>query len=264
MKMDEMLKNGEGGYVFISHSHQDIKEVRKIRNVMEEHGFEPLCFYLRCLSDDDEIEGIIKREIDSREWFVYIDSANARKSKWVQKEREYIKNLGDKKILEIDLDCNDAESISDKIMKSMRVFVSYSIYDSELARRICNKFIERDLRVFYPDDSMPEGVYEGEGFAARRFRELNSAALFGCVVVLFTKASIASEYIWKEMEFSCKNNARIIPVFVDIKCEELNGLEYYISKYQGVFIDSNSLDTDIDMLVDKVEKVLTLGFYVNK
>ena len=30
---------GEGGYVFLSHSHKDISEVRKIRNDLEEKGF---------------------------------------------------------------------------------------------------------------------------------------------------------------------------------------------------------------------------------
>ena len=49
------------GYVFISHSHQDIRKVRQIRNAMEEAGFEPLCFYLKCLHDEDEIEGLIKK-----------------------------------------------------------------------------------------------------------------------------------------------------------------------------------------------------------
>ena len=87
------MENGEknkwngrdGGYVFISHSHKDIAEVRKLRNRLEENGFEPLCFYLKCLTDKDEVDGLIKREIDAREWFVYVDSPNARDSEWVRK-----------------------------------------------------------------------------------------------------------------------------------------------------------------------------------
>ena len=42
--------NENGGYVFISHSHKDIEKVRILRNVMEENGFEPLCFFLKCLT----------------------------------------------------------------------------------------------------------------------------------------------------------------------------------------------------------------------
>ena len=40
------------GFVFISHSHKDIATVRRIRNKLESLGFEPLLFYLKCLSDE--------------------------------------------------------------------------------------------------------------------------------------------------------------------------------------------------------------------
>lgn len=86
----KLKKNGKGGYIFLSHSHDDITKVRQIRNTLEENGFEPLCFYLKCLNDDSEIEDLIKREIDAREWFVFVNSENSRKSKWVTLEREYI------------------------------------------------------------------------------------------------------------------------------------------------------------------------------
>ena len=36
----ENMENMEGGYVFLSHSHLDIRQVRKIRNKMEEEGSE--------------------------------------------------------------------------------------------------------------------------------------------------------------------------------------------------------------------------------
>ena len=112
---------GKGGYVFISHSHGDIVKVRRIRNAMEAEGYEPLCFYLKCLTDADEIEGLIKREIDARDWFVYVDSENARKSKWVKKERAYISQCPGKKIITVNLDGDlQPESIASKVMNSMR------------------------------------------------------------------------------------------------------------------------------------------------
>ena len=43
----------KGGWVFISHSHQDIDLVRKIRNHFERLGFEPLMFYLKFISDNN-------------------------------------------------------------------------------------------------------------------------------------------------------------------------------------------------------------------
>ena len=123
-----------GGWIFISHSHQDISVVRKIRNQLEELGFEPLMFFLKCLSDDDEIETLIKREIDQREWFIYADSENARHSKWVTTEREYIETLEGKKIFTINLDDDLDKQLSEikRISRQMKVFISYSHRDMEI------------------------------------------------------------------------------------------------------------------------------------
>ena len=35
------LEKSKGGYIFISHSHDDIERVRIIRNELEKFGFEP-------------------------------------------------------------------------------------------------------------------------------------------------------------------------------------------------------------------------------
>mgnify|MGYP000774152934 FL=1 len=73
--------NKDGGWIFISHSHLDIDIVRRIRNKLEDRGFEPLMFFLKCLNDDNEIESLIKREINEREWFIYVESDNAANSR---------------------------------------------------------------------------------------------------------------------------------------------------------------------------------------
>ena len=103
MGIFDQLQKSKGGYIFLSHSHEDIEKVREIRNSLEQDGFEPLCFYLKCLSDDSEIEDLIKREIDAREWFVFVNSENSRKSKWVTLEREYILRTNRKKVITIDI-----------------------------------------------------------------------------------------------------------------------------------------------------------------
>lgn len=63
----------EGGWVFISHSHLDIEVVRKIRNQLEECGFEPLMFYLKCLTDDNEIESLIQKTSSCKKDFLVFD-----------------------------------------------------------------------------------------------------------------------------------------------------------------------------------------------
>ena len=97
------MKKG-GCWIFLSHSSKDIDKVRIIRNEFEKYSHNPLAFHLRCLNADTpegklELDNLIKREIDSREWFVFCESDAARKSQYVNMEKEYIIKSGKKKIL---------------------------------------------------------------------------------------------------------------------------------------------------------------------
>ena len=56
-------------WIFLSHSNKDFAKVWLIRNYLEEHSCRPLMFYLKCLSNDDEIDELNKREIDCRTRF---------------------------------------------------------------------------------------------------------------------------------------------------------------------------------------------------
>ena len=137
-------------YFFISHSHLDIEKVRIIRNIIEETFFyEPILFFLKCLSDDNEIQNLIEREISERIWFVYCDSENARNSMYVNKERQYVKKLvenGKKiNILNIELDkfniwdkqCYEyiKDQISFHIRKSKIFFVCSTIWQHKSSGR---------------------------------------------------------------------------------------------------------------------------------
>ena len=66
----ENLYKGKGGYVFVSHSHLDIEQVRKIRNFLEDSGMEPILFYLRSMDCEDKeklktLKRLIFDEIDA-------------------------------------------------------------------------------------------------------------------------------------------------------------------------------------------------------
>lgn len=81
-------------WVFLSHSNKDFQSVRLLRNALEEEDLYPLMLFLKCMDDEDELDSLIKREIESRTNFILCDSDNAKVSKWVQKEVLYIKSLG--------------------------------------------------------------------------------------------------------------------------------------------------------------------------
>jgi hypothetical protein len=50
---------GEGAWIFLSHSHRDLHEVRHVRDALEAKGHQPLLFFLKCLDDDAEIDDLI-------------------------------------------------------------------------------------------------------------------------------------------------------------------------------------------------------------
>lgn len=92
--------------IFLSHSSLDYEKVRKIRNAFEEVGCKPIMFHLKCLeqSDDEEVFGLLKREIDAREWFVLCKSKNADSSKWVRQEMNYVRQRKAPYVAQIDAD----------------------------------------------------------------------------------------------------------------------------------------------------------------
>lgn len=209
---EQEIQNGEGGYIFISHAHKDIHEIRKIRNILEDNGFDPICFYLRCLSDHDEIIDLIKREIDAREWFLLVDSENARRSKWVKTEVEYIHSKNKDKIISLSLeDKAGMLPVLNRLTNSMRVFLSYARKDHHIAKMIADVCLRHDLKVF----SDFENIRIGESFADQITAALRDASEKGCVVPIISSDSLKSEYVRNELEFANANRAFIFPVIVD-------------------------------------------------
>lgn len=136
-------------WVFLSHSNKDYEKVRQVRNMLEEQSLRPLMFFLHCLNDNEEIDSLIKREIDCRTRFILCDSENARKSHWVQKEVEYIKSQN--RICEtIDLSKSLDEikvTLQDFINKT-KIFISYNREEYELAEMVYNRLSIYDFSVY--------------------------------------------------------------------------------------------------------------------
>lgn len=205
-------------YIFISHSHYDIDKVRPIRNYLESIGAEPILFFLKSKTDDDEIEQLIKDEIDARVWFIYCKSSHAETSKWVKKEREYVKFKG-KRNITIDIDsCLDLNGdltletnqkldiIVDNFRSLQKLFISYSHKDSEIARKIqkqlniyginsyydLNSIVNLDFKYTIKDEIMQSDFY----------------------LILLSTKSIDSMWVQKELEFAMTFQKAIIPVIM--------------------------------------------------
>ena len=157
-------------YIFVSHSHRDIDKVRLVRNYLEEKGAEPILFFLKSVTDDNEVADLIKREIDARLWFLYCRSRNAENSNWVRTELDYVKKTGKKNFFEIDLDRDlsfaakeggaGAAALTEKVARRLdaciddlktlrRVFVSYSLYDAAVAEKLIYALEKYGIEALY-------------------------------------------------------------------------------------------------------------------
>ena len=152
----------EGFWVFVSHSTKDFEKVRLVRNALEDSGFRPILFYLKCMENEDEINELLKREIDARRRFILCDSPNAQASKFVQSEVDYIR--AQQRMYEIvdlssiDLDSENSKDEVLQLIKPFRVrtnvFLSYNDYaDREIVGLVkrhlsLNGFISADVAFF--------------------------------------------------------------------------------------------------------------------
>ncbi len=251
MDFFDKLDKSNGGYIFLSHSHADIDKVRKLRNMLEESGFEPLCFYLKCLNDNSEIEDLIKREIDAREWFVFANSENARKSKWVTLEREYINKTNRKKILVVNID--DEEEITntvDKIKHNLRVFLSYSHRDRVLVEKIKGKLEQKDYLVFW-DENLPAG----DDWSEKTETNIQEACQDGCVIAVITENSIRSTNMLKEIMFAFDQGGNILTIIVG-NAALSDAQNYFLALTPHVFMSESPTDEEIANVVDAVGNII--------
>lgn len=253
--MDSKAENG--GYAFLSHSHKDFRIVRQIRNEMEERGFEPLCFYLKCLDNcDKELLELIEHEIDARELFYYLDSPNARNSEYVQYELNYAKRTkGEENIGIIPLDegysAEELIAIAGRIMDSMRIYLSYSRADQKTAEKIYDAFVERGYKVFNEDD-----FKFGLSLREQILNSIDEAAQRGCLIALVTEHSADMANFKYELKFAVSKNALIIPAVVK-GCEYL--IDFSRFPYHCI-IDEDITDEQLKMLVKTATKALIHRF----
>jgi hypothetical protein len=168
-------------WIFLSHSNMDYDKVRIVRNILEEQGLRPLMFFLHCLSDDDEIDTLIKREIDCRTRFILCDSENARKSKWVQKEVAYIKSQN--RIVEaIDMTKGIEEIAEDlkDFIAATKIFISYNKEEYDLAEKVYERLSKYDFTVYIDAFWKPGAEYNQNYIDTINF--LKEAASGGFVV----------------------------------------------------------------------------------
>lgn len=238
--------NKEGCWIFLSHSSKDIKLIRQIRNAFEERGHNPLAFHLLCLSDNTEegkaeLDSLIKREIDAREWFVFCESKNSKKSKYVEMEKEYIKGRGKKKVWSIDLSLpfDEIIKIISNICTQIKLFVSYAHIDKQIAKPLIEALIKKDFDVWVPEDASLNTSWHSSVVEQIRY---------GYSIILLTEEYVKSNSCMIELRETLKNTENAIILAIgNIK------IPFENSKIPYYRIPVLKAESDLQLIADLIE-----------
>ena len=226
MKEDDIE---EGFWVFVSHSTKDFERVRLVRNALEDSGFRPILFYLKCLENENEVTDLLKREIDARKRFILCDSPNAQASKFVQSEVDYIRSKNRMyeiiDLSQIDMDSKDAEKEVLELIKPFSrrtsVFISYSNKYRPFAKQLESELIKRGFKAwdmdFYWDVDFHESQIPGTApvgtwnFLTKR--SIEASLSNGYVIGLI--GDDYSAYSVKEIEYAFQiSPSQVLPVII--------------------------------------------------
>ena len=247
------MKKG-GCWIFLSHSSHDIEKVRMIRNEFERYSHNPLAFHLKCLNADTpegkrELDGLIMREIDSREWFVFCESPEAAASDYVQMEKDYIINNGKQNVWSIDMSLPVKELLLKvrEICSLIKVYISFSARDGrEIRDLLAEKLTEKDFDV---RDS--ESEVSADSIMAQVEDNVRKTAENGFAVVLVTEAYSDSTFCLRELETIVSANTRVIPlVFGDAQIPEA------LRAYRCFRIPTVPSEEDVSLIIELIETVL--------
>lgn len=237
-------------WIFLSHSSQDIEKVRIIRNEFEKHTHNPLAFHLRCLSDETpekkrELDNLIKREIDCREWFVFCESPAAAQSDYVNMEKEYIRKQRKSNVWTIDLSLPD-ERIRRRVRAicgQLNVFVSCAARDSlPIYRQLSQALIDKDYDLW--DSRCISSM--------KQLTETVPLAMdYGYAIVLITESYTKSPFCLKELEYLC-NSKKIILPFLTAGTE----IPYLLRGQQCFRISPTPTAHDIKLIVDLLDALV--------
>jgi TIR domain len=183
-------------WIFVSHSHKDLNAVRRVRDEFERLHANPLLFFLMCLKEDEEVGSLIEREITARNFFLLCDSPAARNSPWVQKEREIVRSLKERKIHELDLDWpwEQQKRVIHETLQSATTFLNYASSDRGRILPYIDLLVANDFAVFEPS-----GMSSGESWVD----ELDAAITRSVTGYFFTFLSqdwLRSVWARKEIE----------------------------------------------------------------
>src|SRR5271165_1148849 len=240
---------GYRSWIFVSHSHKDFEAVRKVRNALEERGHFPLLFFLRCLTDESELESLLRREIEARDFFLLCNSENAADSRFVAEEVNYIKSLAGKIYETVDLDSNweaQIEAIK-ALSRRATVYLSYSAGDYATAGDVAAALAQRDFKI----EGLDHSLKAGDEPRAAAERGILEALEYGFVIVLLSSSAVSRpvSFQWLELHITNELSMRFAPGRVRV-------IPVIWSDYEAVtqWMEANDLDRIHPLDLSRVDR----------
>lgn len=210
-----MKQFDQPSWIFVSHSSDDIKQVRLVRNHLEETGGSPLLFHLVAVTDPDEFWPLIRREIEARNFFLYCESASAERREWVQRERAAVDEVRRRRPVRIGSINVESEEIDfgqlDDFLAKTRVFPSFSHRDRETVEPFLIELSRAGFQVFSDKDD----ITFCEDWQTQIMRELEEAAKSGWVVAFLSSFSVQRPNIMMEIGAAKALGAKFLAVMIE-------------------------------------------------
>ena len=205
-------------YVFLSHSRRDYEKVRVVRDLLEDEGFRPLMFFLKCLEkkEYEELTKIlITEEIDNRQRFFLCNSENAKESDWVKFEVKHIKeSKRPYEIVDLDWPIEKIKEAMKRFRIRSTVFLSYPHTlrgtQKEIVRELNQKLKNLDFNTFYDEVDLMGGC----DFEKEIKINLARAAESGYFITFIGRNFTEGSWQHKEAKIALEYGAAIIPVVI--------------------------------------------------
>lgn len=221
-------------------------------------GHNPLAFHLRCLSTDTEegrkeLDSLIKREINAREWLAFCESPAASESPYVAEEHAYIVDSGKEMIWSLDM-TQDIETILGKvrqICKDIEVYISYSYADQKVANMLADLLSGKDYSVWTPDSRLKPGMNWAEEIGGA----IQRCSYEGFVTLLISSNSIKSDWVEREVAMltSYTGGEDIIPVILgDVSIPDTD-IYRWLAPYRYI-LPANPMKEDFFPVLDDIRK----------
>ena len=247
-------------FVFLSHSHKDYEKVRVVRDLLENEGFRPLMFFLKCLEKEEYCEltkTLIKEEIESRQRFILCESKNAKSSNWVQFEVEHIKEINRPyEVVNLDWPTERIEESIQRFKIRSTVFLSYPQSLRPLAESVHKKLKMHDFKTFFSDYLTSIGNIN-KSFVETIVDNLDEACKKGYVLVFIDDRSPNSMYQMEELHYAVDHAARnknIIPI-TTVPLTDHGPIEFILADLDIINVQNMSISEASEHIVNQLMSI---------